>query len=97
MNNHLKKIMNKAWIDWHGDIPAEDIPFPESCNPSFRVGFESACEALLPMLKDADKYHELKDAAIALVQRLELDKDVKKNNWWLNERAKIMEAIEEDE
>lgn len=24
---------------------------------------------------------ELKEAAIALVQRLELDKDVKKNNW----------------
>lgn len=53
MNNHLKKIMNKAWLDWHGDIPAEDIPFPESCNPSFRVGFESACEVLLPMLKQA--------------------------------------------
>ena len=27
---------------------------------------------------------ELKEAAFALVQRLELDKDVKKNNWWLN-------------
>lgn len=27
---------------------------------------------------------ELKEAAIALVQRLELDKDVKKNNWCIN-------------
>lgn len=44
-----------------------------------------------------DAYHELKDAAIALVQRLELDKDVKKNNWWLNERAKIMEVIYDNE
>jgi hypothetical protein len=40
-----------------------------------------------------DAYHELKDAAIALVERLECDKDVKENNWWLNERAKIMEVI----
>ena len=40
---------------------------------------------------------ELKEAAIALVQRLELDKDVKKNNWWLNERAKIMEVIDDNE
>jgi hypothetical protein len=40
---------------------------------------------------------ELKEAAIALVQRLELDKDVKKNNWWLNERAKIMELIDDNE
>jgi hypothetical protein len=39
----------------------------------------------------------LKEAAIALVQRLELDKDVKKNNWWLNERAKIMELIDDNE
>jgi len=31
----------------------------------------------------------------ALVQRLELDKDVKKNNWWLNERVKIMEVIDD--
>ena len=50
---------------------------------------------------DHDKYyvayHELKDAAIALVERLELDKDVKKNNWWLNERAKIMEVIDDNE
>ena len=50
---------------------------------------------------DHDKYyhayHELKNAAIALVQRLELDKDVKKNNWWLNERAKIMEVIDDNE
>ena len=50
---------------------------------------------------DHDKYyhayHELKNAAIALVQRLELDKDVKKNNWWLNERAKIMEVIDDME
>lgn len=53
MNNHLKKIMNKAWLDWHGDMSPEDIPFPESCNPSFRVGFESACEVLLPMLEQA--------------------------------------------
>jgi len=30
-----------------------------------------------------------------LVQRLELDKDVKKNNWWLNERVKIMEVIDD--
>lgn len=30
-----------------------------------------------------------------MVQRLELDKDVKKNNWWLNERAKIMEVIDD--
>ena len=40
---------------------------------------------------------ELKEAALALVKRLELDKDVKKNNWWLNERAKIMEVIDEIE
>jgi hypothetical protein len=40
---------------------------------------------------------ELKEAAFALVQRLELDKDVKKNNWWLNERAKIMEVIDDIE
>lgn len=50
---------------------------------------------------DHDKYyhayHELKNAAIALVSRLELDKDVKKNNWWLNERAKIMEVIDDNE
>lgn len=44
-----------------------------------------------------DAYHELKDAVIALVQRLELDKDVKKNNWWLNERAKIMKVIDDNE
>ncbi len=43
-----------------------------------------------------DAYHELKDAAISLVQRLELDKDVKKNNWWLNERAKIMEVVSKE-
>lgn len=42
-----------------------------------------------------DAYHELKDAAIALVEILESDKDVKENNWWLNERAKIMEVIDE--
>ena len=42
-----------------------------------------------------DAYHELKNAAIALVQRLELDKDVKKNNWQHNERTKIMEVIDE--
>ena len=30
-------------------------------------------------------------------KKLELDKDVKKNNWWLNERAKIMEVIEDNE
>jgi hypothetical protein len=29
--------------------------------------------------------------------RLELDKDVKKNNWWLSERAKIMEVIDDNE
>ena len=40
---------------------------------------------------------KLKEAAFALVQRLELDKDVKKNNWWLNERAKIMEVIDDIE
>jgi hypothetical protein len=39
----------------------------------------------------------IKTAAIALVQRLELDKDVKNNNWWLNERAKIMEVIDDNE
>jgi len=44
-----------------------------------------------------DAYRELENAAIALVQRLELDKDVKKNNWWLNERAKIMEVIDDNE
>lgn len=43
------------------------------------------------------KTEELKEAAIALVQRLELDKDVKNNNWWLNERAKIMEVIDDNE
>jgi hypothetical protein len=43
-----------------------------------------------------EAYHELKDAAISLVQRLELDKDVKKNNWWLNERAKIMEVVSKE-
>jgi|LSQX01.2.fsa_nt_gb hypothetical protein len=45
--------------------------------------------------KERAKIHELKDAAIALVERLESDKDVKENNWWLNERAKIMEVIDE--
>ena len=40
---------------------------------------------------------ELKEAAFALVQRLELDKDVEKNDWWLNERAKIMEVIDDIE
>ena len=42
-----------------------------------------------------DAYHELKGAVIALVQRL--GKDVKKNNWWLNERAKIMKVIDDNE
>jgi len=42
-----------------------------------------------------DAYHELKDATIALVRILESDQDVKKNNWWLNERAKIMEVIDD--
>ena len=40
---------------------------------------------------------DLKEAALALVKILELDKDVKKNNWWLNERAKIMELIDDNE
>lgn len=40
---------------------------------------------------------ELKEAAFALVRRLELDEDVEKNNWWLNERAKIMEVIDDIE
>ena len=29
--------------------------------------------------------------------RYEFTKDVKKNNWWLNERAKIMEVIDDNE
>ena len=74
-------------------------PYEEAIPKRYIVDFARAIEKAVLFL-DLDKcygaYHELKDAAIALVQRLELDKDVKKNNWWLNERAKIMEVIDDN-
>ena len=70
MNGHLKKIMNNAWIDWHDGISPKDIPFPESCNPSFRRGFEAACEELLPMLKEATVAVESQAGEIDLINSM---------------------------
>lgn len=39
-------------------------------------------------------YLELKDAAIKLVNVIEADPNVKKNNWWLDERCAVMEAAD---
>ncbi len=93
MNNHLKKIMNKAWIEWHGDIPAEDIPFPESCNPSFRVGFESACDVLLPMIKGANIIVQAHAETMHMLDGFA----PKHQNEWDLLSEKIKAVIEEDE
>ncbi|GEM_PF-1738741 len=41
----LQRLMREAWINWHEGFPEEDIP---EVNPSFRMGFESACECIIP-------------------------------------------------
>ncbi len=41
----LQRLMREAWINWHDGFSEEDIP---EVNPSFRMGFESACEAIIP-------------------------------------------------
>ena len=86
-----------------GDHWVNELAMPEEQIIDFARAIEKAGETMthdtrlsLDHDKYYDAYHELRDAAIALVQRLELDKDVKENNWWLTERAKIMEAIDDN-
>lgn len=50
MDIKMKTAMTDAWVDWHGDMDADDIP---AVNPSFREGFEACHDLLMPLLKAA--------------------------------------------
>lgn len=42
--------MKDSWEEWHIYTPKEEIP---EINPSFKIGFLSACNFLLPLLKQS--------------------------------------------
>jgi len=48
MNKYLTEKMHADWIDWHGDMDADDIP---QQNPSHQRGFEACYDILMPFLK----------------------------------------------
>ena len=57
MNDHMNRVMLKAWRDWHGEED-DDIP---AINPSFKKGFNACAEILLPLLEKA--YPHIKASA----------------------------------
>ena len=102
----MKPIERNLWrgMDEHGNCPYNYLVAQEGLRDH-----DDQCKLLIVKQRefedrlkrlslDHDRYYDaylkLKDAALDLVQRLELDRDVKNNDWWLNERVKIMEVID---
>lgn len=49
MNKKMREIMVTSWVEWH-DLPSDIIP---EVNLSYEHGFNAACNALIPLLKQS--------------------------------------------
>lgn len=93
----MRDLSKLLWCDLKND--EERIDFLLS-GRAYDTGIISPnmIPVVVDLLKRANKYEcaylELKDAAINLVDRLEFDPEVKKFNWWLDERIKIKVIID---
>ena len=59
MNKKLEDAMKKDWVKWHEFLDPEEIPDEQ---PSYKRGFNAACDALLPLLKECLPYVQAQSA-----------------------------------